>query len=64
MFFFLFALVATIFWIWMLVEAATKESGQGNEKIIWILVILFTHWIGALIYFFARRPTRIRTLGR
>jgi hypothetical protein len=52
-----------IFWIWMLVDCATKESGQGNDKLIWILVIVLTSWIGALIYFFARRPTRIRELG-
>ena len=51
------------FWIWMLVEAATKEPSQGNEKIVWILVIIFTHWIGALIYFLVRRPERIRTCG-
>jgi len=61
---FIGAILATVFWIWMLVEAATKESDQGNEKIVWILVILFTNWVGALIYFLARRPTRMRTLGR
>ena len=51
------------FWIWMLVDCATKESSQGNDKLIWILVIIFTHWIGALIYFLVRRPERKRLLG-
>lgn len=51
------------FWIWMLVDCATKEPGQGNEKIIWILVIIFAHWIGALIYFLVRRPQRKRDFG-
>ena len=51
------------FWIWMLVDCATKESDQGNDKIIWILVIIFTHWLGALIYFLVRRPERKRLLG-
>ncbi|MBI1175907.1 hypothetical protein GC207_00550 [bacterium] len=58
------SLLGTIFWIWMIIDCATKESSEGNDKIIWILIILFTHIIGALIYFFARRPTRIAQLGR
>jgi hypothetical protein len=57
-------LLACIFWIWMLVDCATKEPSEGNEKIVWILVIVFTHWIGALIYLLVRRPERIRLHGR
>jgi len=62
--FFVFGILGTIFWIWMLVDAATKEPSQGNEKIVWILVIALTHWIGALIYFFVRRPHRIKLYGK
>ena len=51
------------FWIWMLIDCATKESSQGNDKLIWILIIVFTHWIGALIYFLVRRPERKKQLG-
>ncbi len=57
-------LLATVFWVWMLVDCATKEPDQGNDKVVWILVILFTHWVGALIYFLVRRPERIRDTGR
>ena len=53
-----------IFWIWMIVEVATKEPSQGNDKIVWLLVVIFTHWIGALIYFLARRPERMRLYGK
>ena len=59
----LVGLALMAFWIWMLVDCATKESSQGNDKIIWILVIIFTHWVGALIYFLVRRPERKRQLG-
>ena len=55
--------LGTVFWIWMLVDCATKESSQGNEKLIWILIILFTHLLGAAIYFFVRRPKRMSELG-
>ncbi len=52
-------LLGTIFWIWMLVDCATKESNQGSDKVVWILIIIFTHFIGALIYFFVRRLRRV-----
>ena len=25
----------TILWLWMLVDCATKEPGEGNEKVVW-----------------------------
>jgi hypothetical protein len=59
----LVAILGTIFWIWMLVDCATKEPNTGNEKIVWVLIIIFTHWIGAAIYYFARRPKRIAEVG-
>lgn len=54
----------TILWIWMIVDCATKEKSAGNEKVIWMLVIVLTHWVGALIYLLARRPKRIQELGQ
>jgi len=56
-------ILGTLFWIWMLIDCASKEPSQGNDKVIWILVIVFTHFIGALIYYFIRRPERRRLLG-
>jgi hypothetical protein len=57
-------IVGTILLIWMLIDCATKESDQGNNKIVWILIIALTHLIGALIYLLVRRPQRIAELGR
>jgi hypothetical protein len=51
-------LAALVFWIWMVIECATKEPDTGNTKIVWIIVIVFMQIIGALIYFFDRRPQR------
>ncbi len=65
MFFFgMIGLAGTALWIWMLVEVLTRETDQGNNRLIWALVIIFTHWIGALIYLFVRRRDRIRQLGK
>ena len=54
---------ASVFWVFIIVDCATKESATGNDKLIWILIVIFTHWVGALIYYFVRRPQRIAELG-
>ncbi len=59
----LIVLALVVFWIWMLVDCATKEPSAGNDKVVWILVIIFTHWIGALIYYLVRRPQRKKEFG-
>ena len=56
--FVLIGLLGTLFWIWMIIDCATRESSQGNDKIVWILVIILTNVIGALIYFFVRKLAR------
>jgi len=61
--FILISLLGTIFWIWMIIDCATKEP-SGTDKIVWILIIVLTNFIGALIYFIFRRPERIKQFGR
>jgi len=56
------ALLAFAFWIWMLVHAITNNGLTDIEKLIWVIVILFTHFIGAAIYFFVGRPKRSAAL--
>jgi hypothetical protein len=58
-FFWAVALLATLFWIWMLVDALTSPM-ETDEKILWFLVIFFLHFIGALIYYFVREKSRGR----
>lgn len=40
--FWVIAIVASIFWIWMLIDCLTS-SMPSNEKILWVLVIFFLH---------------------
>ncbi|MBN1804052.1 MAG: PLDc N-terminal domain-containing protein [Sedimentisphaerales bacterium] len=51
-------------WIWTLIDCIKNESTEGNERIVWVVVIATTHWIGALIYLIVRRPQRKILLGR
>jgi len=52
-------ILATIFWIWMLIDCIQNGRLQSTEKIVWVLVILFLHLLGALIYYFVGREQRI-----
>ena len=58
------AALATIFWIWVLIDCLTKEPSEGNDKVAWVLFILFVPLVGALVYYFVRRPERVKTVGR
>lgn len=57
------SLLGTAFWIWMLVDCLRNEPNEGNEKLIWVLVIALAGCVGAGIYFFVRRPARPQKLG-
>ena len=64
-FFGLFGLVGlllSVFWLWMLIDAITNTAIQGTEKIVWVLVIIFTHILGAVVYFLIARGGRPRPL--
>lgn len=58
------SLAGSVLWVWMLVEVLTRETDEGNNRLVWALVIVFTHWVGALIYLLVRRQERIRRLGK
>jgi len=45
-----FGIAGTIFWIWMLVHCWNNARLQGSRT-WWLLIIFFTHWIGAVAYF-------------
>jgi hypothetical protein len=46
------------FWIWMLISAVQNKGLSEGKKIAWVLVIVFIHWLGALLYFFVGHPKR------
>ena len=48
----------TVLWIWTIIDCITKEPSEGNDKLIWILLIILTGLIGSLIYLIVRRPKR------
>ena len=55
--FIVIALLASIFWLWMLIDCLTSNM-PSTEKLIWFLVIFFLHLLGAIIYFALKRSPR------
>ncbi|HCO24570.1 MAG: hypothetical protein CME31_21110 [Gimesia sp.] len=58
------SLLLFVLWIWMLIDCIKYEPSTGNDKIIWVLVIVLLNGIGALLYYFIRRPERIKLTGQ
>ena len=56
--------IVLIFWIWMLVDCAKRKFRNDVEKIVWIIVIVFGMWIGAIAYFLVVKMTNPRGLIR
>jgi hypothetical protein len=49
------AVLLTVFWIWMIVDCIKNTGLSDTEKVVWVLVIIFLHFLGALIYLLAGR---------
>jgi len=41
-----------------------KNKFEGNNKIIWVLVVLFLNLIGAILYFTIGRNQKLKALKR
>ena len=39
-----------IFWLWALIDCL-KSNLSTSQKLFWVIIILFFHFIGALLYF-------------
>jgi hypothetical protein len=60
---YIIGLLATIFWIWMLIHALTNKGIGGGEKVAWVLVIIFVPFLGSIIYFFLGKPKGTSAVG-
>jgi hypothetical protein len=56
----LIVLAITVWWLLMLVQALrTPDSAwaaAGQSKILYVLLMIFLGWLGALLYVFIARP--------
>ncbi|HEV2662865.1 MAG TPA: PLDc N-terminal domain-containing protein [Ktedonobacteraceae bacterium] len=52
------SLLGTAFWLWMVVDCIMNKTLSDMQKALWATLIFFTHFIGALIYFFVARQSQ------
>lgn len=48
-------------WLWALVDAIRVSNDvyfRAGTRLIWVLVIIFLGWFGAVIYYFVGRPSK------
>lgn len=50
----LVSLLGFAFWIWMLIDVVQRPM-KDNDKVVWIILLIFLQVIGAIIYFFTAR---------
>lgn len=57
------AMTVVVLWALVLADAAINEVKWGNERVTWVLIILFTNLVGAILYLALRKPQRQLELG-
>ena len=48
-------LLSAVVWVWMLVDAVRNPRLSVNERVMWVLVIVFLNTLGAIVYYFIGR---------
>lgn len=43
------AIAIFIFWLWMLIDCLKREF---EDKLVWVLVLILTGFLGAILYYF------------
>jgi uncharacterized membrane protein YphA (DoxX/SURF4 family) len=49
LFFALFGILSVIFWVWMLIDCLQRR--RFEDKLVWVLVLLFLNVLGAILYY-------------
>ena len=50
----LVGLAAFAFWLWALVDAIRNRALDNTMRIVWVVVIVLTQFVGALLYLIMR----------
>jgi phage shock protein C len=57
---FLFVALLLIFWIWAIVDCLVSRL-RPSHKLVWLIIVLFFHFIGALLYFIFAKSMEEKT---
>jgi len=56
----LFFLASLILWIYVLIDILTSEF-TGNNKLIWLLLVLLVPLLGVILYFAIGRKQKVKS---
>ncbi len=45
-------IAAMVFWILMLIDTIQRKFKNDNDKVMWVVIIIFAGIVGAFIYYF------------
>lgn len=52
------SLLGSVFWILMIIDAARRDFKNPNDKLIWIVILIFGNVIGAMVYYYVVKSPR------
>ncbi len=61
---FIIGILVLIFVIWMIIDCARRNFKNDVEKILWIVLMIFTTWLGALVYYIVIRALNKKGLAK
>lgn len=53
-------LATVVLWVVALWDVLSSEFRGANDKLVWVLVILFAPFLGAILYFLVGRRNKIK----
>lgn len=64
----LIGLLLPLFWVWMLIDAVLRDDAEyparsSNEKLVWVLVMVFVQVAAVLYFFMVYRVTKRGSLA-
>jgi len=57
-------LVILVFIILMIIDCVKRKFNNDGEKIVWIILIVLTTWVGAIAYYIAVRALNPKGLSK
>ena len=51
-------IILGLFWLWMIVDCLKRNFKKDMDKLVWVIVLLFAHLIGAFLYYFIVKAKR------
>ena len=44
-------ILPTICWIWLLIDCIKRDKFRYGNKVMWIILLLFTNMLGMVVYY-------------